>query len=181
LGFYCLSATSFFFISFVHLLELLTPALVKARTFMRAHKSPVFIGLDTLHEEIGNPESVEKITSTVFLSSIVLAELKELNNISVPRLKVNSKGSLTFATSLIDVASSVSENTEHGYKSVGVSISSSDVGGGKRKGAFAVYLEPWHADVVEFLQLRKNNGTEENRARDLFYALWIPDLFMKRV
>lgn len=56
-----------------------------------------------------------------------------------------------------------------------------DQGGGKRKGAFAVYLEPWHADVYEFLQLRKNNGTEENRARDLFYALWIPDLFMKRV
>lgn len=56
-----------------------------------------------------------------------------------------------------------------------------DQGGGKRKGSFAVYLEPWHADVVEFLQLRKNNGTEENRARDLFYALWIPDLFMKRV
>mmetsp|Transcript_13289 Transcript_13289/g.9378 ORF Transcript_13289/g.9378 Transcript_13289/m.9378 type:complete len:320 (-) Transcript_13289:761-1720(-) len=56
-----------------------------------------------------------------------------------------------------------------------------DQGGGKRKGAFAVYLEPWHADVVEFLQLRKNNGTEENRARDLFYALWVPDLFMKRV
>jgi len=56
-----------------------------------------------------------------------------------------------------------------------------DQGGGKRKGAFAVYLEPWHADVYEFLQLRKNNGTEENRARDLFYALWIPDLFMQRV
>ena len=56
-----------------------------------------------------------------------------------------------------------------------------DQGGGKRKGSFAVYLEPWHADTVEFLNLRKNNGTEENRARDLFYALWIPDLFMKRV
>lgn len=56
-----------------------------------------------------------------------------------------------------------------------------DQGGGKRKGSFACYLEPWHADVIEFLQLRKNNGTEENRARDLFYALWIPDLFMKRV
>jgi len=56
-----------------------------------------------------------------------------------------------------------------------------DQGGGKRKGSFAIYLEPWHADVYEFLQLRKNNGNEENRARDLFYALWIPDLFMKRV
>jgi ribonucleoside-diphosphate reductase alpha chain len=56
-----------------------------------------------------------------------------------------------------------------------------DQGGGKRKGALAVYLEPWHADVFDFLDLRKNHGAEEQRARDLFYALWIPDLFMKRV
>ncbi|KAB1210349.1 Ribonucleoside-diphosphate reductase large subunit [Morella rubra] len=56
-----------------------------------------------------------------------------------------------------------------------------DQGGGKRKGAFAVYLEPWHADIFEFLDLRKNHGKEENRARDLFYALWVPDLFMERV
>ncbi|HMG82052.1 MAG TPA: ribonucleoside-diphosphate reductase subunit alpha, partial [Ferruginibacter sp.] len=56
-----------------------------------------------------------------------------------------------------------------------------DQGGGKRKGAFAIYLEPWHADVFEFLDLRKNHGKEEMRARDLFYALWIPDLFMRRV
>jgi ribonucleoside-diphosphate reductase alpha chain len=56
-----------------------------------------------------------------------------------------------------------------------------DQGGGKRKGAFAIYLEPWHADVFEFLDLKKNHGKEEMRARDLFYALWIPDLFMKRV
>jgi len=56
-----------------------------------------------------------------------------------------------------------------------------DQGGGKRKGSFAVYLEPWHADVFDFLQLKKNSGAEENRARDLFFALWIPDLFMKRV
>ncbi|MCZ8355313.1 MAG: ribonucleoside-diphosphate reductase subunit alpha [Cyclobacteriaceae bacterium] len=56
-----------------------------------------------------------------------------------------------------------------------------DQGGGKRKGSFAVYLEPWHADIFEFLDLKKNHGKEEMRARDLFYALWIPDLFMKRV
>ena len=56
-----------------------------------------------------------------------------------------------------------------------------DQGGGKRKGAFAVYLEPWHADIFEFLDLRKNHGKDEMRARDLFYALWIPDLFMQRV
>lgn len=56
-----------------------------------------------------------------------------------------------------------------------------DQGGGKRKGAFAIYLEPWHADVFEFLDLRKNHGKEEMRARDLFYALWVSDLFMERV
>ena len=56
-----------------------------------------------------------------------------------------------------------------------------DQGGGKRKGSFAIYIEPWHADVFDFLELRKNHGKEEQRARDLFYALWTPDLFMKRV
>lgn len=56
-----------------------------------------------------------------------------------------------------------------------------DQGGGKRKGSFAIYLEPWHADIFEFLNLKKNHGKEEERARDLFYALWTPDLFMKRV
>ena len=56
-----------------------------------------------------------------------------------------------------------------------------DQGGGKRKGSFAIYLEPWHADIFDFLELKKNHGKEELRARDLFYALWISDLFMKRV
>jgi len=56
-----------------------------------------------------------------------------------------------------------------------------DQGGNKRPGAFAIYLEPWHADIFDFLDLRKNHGKEEQRARDLFYAMWIPDLFMKRV
>ncbi|HOX82466.1 MAG TPA: ribonucleoside-diphosphate reductase subunit alpha [Chryseolinea sp.] len=56
-----------------------------------------------------------------------------------------------------------------------------DQGGGKRKGSFAIYLEPWHADIFEFLDLKKNHGKEEMRARDLFYAMWLPDLFMQRV
>jgi len=56
-----------------------------------------------------------------------------------------------------------------------------DQGGGKRKGSFAIYLEPWHADIFDFLDLRKNHGKEENRARDLFFALWTNDLFMERV
>ena len=56
-----------------------------------------------------------------------------------------------------------------------------DQGGGKRNGSFAIYLEPWHSDIFNFLDLKKNHGDEEMRARDLFYALWIPDLFMKRI
>ena len=56
-----------------------------------------------------------------------------------------------------------------------------DQGGGKRNGSFAIYLEPWHSDVEDFLELKKNHGDEEMRARDLFYALWIPDLFMEKV
>ena len=56
-----------------------------------------------------------------------------------------------------------------------------DQGGGRRNGSFAIYLEPWHADIELFLQMRKNHGDEELKARDLFYALWIPDLFMERI
>ena len=56
-----------------------------------------------------------------------------------------------------------------------------DQGGGKRNGSFAIYLEPWHCDIFEFIELKKNHGNESERARDLFYALWIPDLFMERV
>ncbi len=56
-----------------------------------------------------------------------------------------------------------------------------DQGGNKRKGAFSFYLEPWHMDVMDFINLRKNTGNEEHRTRDIFLALWVPDLFMKRV
>ena len=56
-----------------------------------------------------------------------------------------------------------------------------DQGGGKRKGSFAIYIEPWHSDIFDFLDLKKNHGKEEMRARDLFYAMWVPDIFMKRV
>jgi ribonucleotide reductase alpha subunit len=67
----------------------------------------------------------------------------------------------------------------HDYNVFGLGIAHN--GGGKRNGSFAMYLEPWHADVEAFLEMKKNTGSEEERARDLFYALWIPDLFMERV
>ena len=70
-------------------------------------------------------------------------------------------------------------NTSHNYTVSHLGIVHN--GGGRRKGSIAVYLEPWHADIYDFLELRKNSGKEEMRARDLFYGLWVPDLFMKRV
>jgi hypothetical protein len=70
-------------------------------------------------------------------------------------------------------------DSPHDYTVVGLGVAHN--GGGKRNGSFAVYLEPWHADVEDFLRLKLNGGAEEERARDLFYALWMPDLFMRRV
>jgi ribonucleotide reductase alpha subunit len=67
----------------------------------------------------------------------------------------------------------------HDYHVLGLGIAHN--GGGKRNGSFAIYLEPWHADVEDFLDMKKNTGAEEERARDLFYGLWVPDLFMERV
>ncbi len=67
----------------------------------------------------------------------------------------------------------------HDYAVAGVGFAHN--GGGKRNGSFAIYLEPWHADVEDFLEMKKNTGSEEERARDLFYAMWVPDLFMERV
>ena len=68
--------------------------------------------------------------------------------------------------------------TNHNYVTTAGTVHN---GGGKRKGSFAIYLEPWHADIFEFLDLKKQTGNEDLRAKDLFYAMWIPDLFMKRV
>ena len=70
-------------------------------------------------------------------------------------------------------------DSPHDYVTAGLGIVHN--GGGRRKGSFAIYLEPWHADIFEFLDLKKNHGNEDMRARDLFYALWVSDLFMKRV
>ena len=70
-------------------------------------------------------------------------------------------------------------DTPHDYTVAHLGIAHN--GGGKRAGSIACYLEPWHSDVLDFLKLKLNTGIEEERARDLFYAMWIPDLFMKRV
>jgi ribonucleoside-diphosphate reductase alpha subunit len=95
------------------------------------------------------------------------------NGFYMRRIKAISHGE--FAGILYDFE----VDAPHDYTVVGLGVAHN--GGGKRNGSFAVYLEPWHADVEDFLRLKLNGGAEEERARDLFYALWMPDLFMRRV
>ncbi len=95
------------------------------------------------------------------------------NGFYMRRIKAISHGE--FAGVLYDFE----VESPHDYTVVGLGVAHN--GGGKRNGSFAVYLEPWHADVEDFLRLKLNGGAEEERARDLFYALWMPDLFMRRV
>ena len=92
--------------------------------------------------------------------------------------KIGSVTKSTFEGTLFDLFVTGSDDSSHTYlTTLGINHN----GGGKRNGSFAIYLEPWHADIFDFLDLKKQQGSEEMRARDLFYALWIPDLFMKRV
>lgn len=102
---------------------------------------------------------------------------EELVNLDSKKIKLNSIKSVRKIQSQSEVYDLVVENNPNYVTEIGIAHN----GGGKRKGSFAVYLEPWHADVQDFLELKKNHGKEEMRARDLFYALWVPDLFMERV
>jgi ribonucleotide reductase alpha subunit len=88
---------------------------------------------------------------------------------------IEELGDLTYTGDLYDLE----VDDPHDYYVLGLGIAHN--GGGKRNGSFAIYLEPWHADVEDFLDMKKNTGAEEERARDLFYGLWVPDLFMERV
>jgi len=117
-------------------------------------------------------DSIEGIYDTLKRCALIS---KQAGGIGVACSNVRAKGSYIRSTNgysngLVPMLKNFNETARY-----------VDQGGGKRKGSFAMYLEPWHADVFDFLELRKNHGKEEQRARDLFYALWIPDLFMKRV
>jgi ribonucleoside-diphosphate reductase alpha chain len=96
-----------------------------------------------------------------------------------PASAVNAVVSIESYTVENEVLYDLEVEGTHDYLVANIGIAHN--GGGRRNGSFAIYLEPWHADVEDFLKLKLNTGTEEERARDLFYALWIPDLFMKRV
>ena len=107
--------------------ELVAVDFVKSGSFSGAEERPVTVLFDTLHEEIGDPESEEEITGTNFLLSVILSKVEEFENVCVPRFEVDSESSWTFVSSLIDVTSRVVVNTEHGDDTVRVTVGSSDV------------------------------------------------------
>ncbi|XP_060531598.1 ribonucleoside-diphosphate reductase large subunit [Cylas formicarius] len=144
-----------------------------------SHASPTLFNAATIRPQLSScfllmmpDDSIEGIckclTQCAFIS-------KSAGGIGINVHNIRAKGSLITGTN------GVSNGLVPMLKVFNSMAKYVDQGGNKRPGAFAIYLEPWHADIMEFLNLKKNTGKEELRARDLFYALWIPDLFMKRV
>ena len=126
-GFDLLHGATFLLILSVHGLELLTPDLVESWALVGAHQGPFLVSLHSLHEQIWDPQSVEEISSTVLLSSVVLTELKELVDIGVPWLEIDGECALAFAATLVDVASGIVVDLEHGHKTIGIAVRSTDV------------------------------------------------------
>ena len=146
-----------------------------------------FLPLHKTQQIINGLDNTTYLDSTIFLQYLRLRMVKTIkpnitfsytnpeSNKSYVLVKINNISETQYDGTLYDLQMT----TEHNYllKSGGLVHN----GGGKRNGSFAIYLEPWHADIEMFLQMRKNHGDEELKARDLFYALWIPDLFMERI
>lgn len=130
LGLHGLTTLAGLLILLVQSLELLTVAVGKTGTLVGTHEGPVTVLLNTLHEEIGNPESEEQVASADLLFAVVLAQVKELKDICVPGLKVDGKGTRSLVATLIDVSGSVVEDTKHGGDTVGGTVGTGDVGAG---------------------------------------------------
>jgi len=151
--------------------------LMSRRTF--THASPTLFNAGTPQPQMSScflltmqSDSIEGIFNTLKQCALIS---KSAGGIGVAISNIRAKGSYVrgtngYSNGLVPMLRNFNETARY-----------VEQGGGKRKGSFAMYLEPWHADVFDFLELRKNHGKEEQRARDLFYALWIPDLFMQRV
>ena len=143
------------------------------------HASPTLFNAGTITPQLSScflltiqEDSIEGIYDTLKQCALIS---KTAGGIGINIHKIRATGSTIYATNgksngLVPMLQNFNSTARY-----------VDQGGNKRPGAFAIYLEPWHADIFDFLDLKKNTGKEERRARDLFYSLWIPDLFMKRV
>jgi hypothetical protein len=97
-------------IGLIELVKFFTPALCESWAFVRAHKGPLFILLDTSHEDVRNPKCIEQVASAVLFFTMILTKLQIIIDVGVPRLKIDSKGSATFSTTLVNIASCVIED-----------------------------------------------------------------------
>jgi ribonucleoside-diphosphate reductase alpha chain len=147
--------------------------------FWFIHASPTLFNSGTMRPQMSScflvmmkDDSIEGIYDTLKISALIS---KSAGGIGINIHNIRAKDSYIRGTN------GVSNGIIPMLRVFNATARYVDQGGGKRKGAFSIYLEPWHADIFDFLNLRKNTGKEEQRARDLFYALWTPDLFMKRV
>lgn len=123
----CLSAFARLLVTLVELFELGTVAFEEAGALVRAHESPITVGLDSFHEEIRDPQSVEQISCTVLFSTVVLSELQEINDVCMPRLQVDREGALALAATLVHVASRVVVHFKHGHQTIAVAVGAADV------------------------------------------------------
>ncbi|KAH0357813.1 hypothetical protein KCU83_g235, partial [Aureobasidium melanogenum] len=122
-----IATTAFALVLLVQSLELFAVNVGQTRTFSGAHQGPGGVLLDTLHEEIGDPKSVEEIAGTDFLLTVVLAKVEEGEDVGVPGLEIDGEGTGTLVAALVDVSGSVVENTEHGYETVGCAVGTSNI------------------------------------------------------
>jgi ribonucleoside-diphosphate reductase alpha chain len=142
------------------------------------HATPTLFNAGTVRPQLsscfllGTNDSIEGIFKTITDSALIS---KNAGGIGIHMSNIRAKSSYIRGTN------GVSNGLIPFLKVFNETARAVDQGGGRRKGSFAIYMEPWHADIFEFLDLRKNHGKEEMRARDLFLAMWIPDLFMERV
>ncbi|GIX65122.1 signal peptide containing protein [Babesia caballi] len=112
----------------VELLELVAPDVVEAAALVRAHQGPLPVSLDTLHEQVGNPQGVEQIARACLLGAVVLAKVQKVHDVGVPRLHVNGEGALALAASLVHVAGGGIENAQHGHNAVALAVGATNVG-----------------------------------------------------
>ena len=120
-------SSAFLFVLCIQCLKFLTPALEQTRALIWTHERPVCVRLDSLHEQVRDPERIKEVPRTILLRAIVLAQLQELVNVRVPRLQVNGEGSLSLAASLVDIAGRVIVDFEHGHESVRVAVRTCDI------------------------------------------------------
>ena len=170
-------------------IEMTSPSVIEGLRYMLLRLGALSSGYD--RDRVGNVSSYKDITTCLTTKVLRVPRIPEILELFPDAPASRSFTFLRHENNIYSRIESISDadydgivhdfeiSGPHDYVVSHLGVSHN--GGGKRNGSFAIYLEPWHADIQDFLKLKLNNGQEEERCRDLFYALWLPDLFMERV